>query len=60
MNKTNDETPINKGKLLNKSNTLKLVGSPSDKNWSKIETQNLNLNSEKKLIHIKKNLIYEK
>ena len=48
MNKTNDETPINKGKLLNKSNTLKLVGSPSDKNWSKIETQNLNLNSEKK------------
>ena len=54
MNKNNDEKPINKGKSLTKSNTLKLVDSPSDKNGSKIETQNINLNSEKHLIHIKK------
>ena len=35
MNKNNDATPINKGKSLTKSNTLKLVDSPSNKNGSK-------------------------
>lgn len=54
MNKNNDVSSLNKGKPLIKSNTLKLQGSPSNKNGSVVETQDLNLNSEKKLVHIKK------
>jgi len=54
MNKNNDVASINKGKQLNKSNTLKLGDSPSNKNGSVVETQNLNLNSEKKLVYIKR------
>ena len=54
MNKNNDATPKNKGAPLTKSNTLKIVGLPSEKNKSVVEAQNLNINSEKKLVHIKK------